>query len=147
MSTRSEKTERRYRERAAQIAKAENKAAGRHLSPMELVKAVRARDVRPSTFRQMRASLIFAMEQSAALQGPKRAAELKEAIALLGQPRPNSEDEDEGGGGPLNTSRQKQKNGIEKDIKRICHAVLATRSPNARDLVDLLQSECSLQRA
>lgn len=126
MPTRSEKTERRYRERAAQIAEAENKAAGRRLSPLELAKAVRARAVRPSSFRQMRASLVFSMEQSAALQGPERAAELKAAIALLQQPRPKSADEDEDGGGPLQTSAQKQRNGIEKDIERICHAALAT---------------------
>ena len=81
MPTRSEKTERRYRERAAQIAEAENKAAGRRLSPLELAKAVRARAVRPSSFRQMRASLVFSMEQSAALQGPERAAELTRAPA------------------------------------------------------------------
>ena len=140
MPTRSPKTEQCYLRRAAQIAKAENKAAGRPLSPLELAEAVRARDVSSSTYRQMRASVVFAMEQSVALQGPERAAELKEAIALLKKPRPKSQDEDGDGGGTFNTSRQKQKVGIEKDIKRICHTALATRSPNARDLVNLLRS-------
>jgi len=147
MPTRSKQTEQRYRERAAQIVEAENKAAKRQLSPLELAKAVRAREVCPSSYRQMRAALVFIMEEGIPPQGPARAAELREAIALLRQARPEKsegengdEDDNGGGGGPLRTSRQKQKDDVEKDMARICHAALATRSPNAQDLVNLLRS-------
>jgi hypothetical protein len=134
MPTRTEKTKQDYRDRARQIAVAENKKAGRTLSPIELVRAVMKRKLRPSSRRQIRAALDFTMTEAAAME-PGRAAGLNAAIALLRE-WPSQK----GGDGMTNTSQWKQKNGVEKDMPRICHALLATVSENAKALVALLNS-------
>lgn len=132
MTTRTEKTKQEYRDRARQIAVAENAAARRKLSPVELVRAVMKRKLRPSSRRQIRAALVFTMTEVAAME-PEQAASLNAAIALL-HAWPSQED----GEGATRTSQWKQKNKVEKDTTRICHAVLATTSENATTLVAVL---------
>ena len=134
MPTRTPDTEQAYRVRAAQIAEAENAAAGRKLHPIELAKVVMARKLRPSTVRQFRAALIFTMTD-AARRKPERAASLNVAIALL-----RGWTSQGGTGGAPQTSQWKQKNNVEDDMPRICHAVLATTSENAETLVAALDS-------
>jgi hypothetical protein len=134
MPTQTEKTKQDYRDRARQIAIAENAAAGHKLSPIELVRAVMKRKLRPSSCRQIRAALVFTMTEAAAME-PQQAANLNAAIALLREWRSQKD-----AGGTTRTSQWKQKSKVEKDTPRICHAVLATASENARALVALLNS-------
>jgi hypothetical protein len=134
MTTRTSKTEQAYRDRARQIAEAENAAARRKLSPVELVKAVMKRTLRAASRRQIRAALIFTMTEAAAID-PERAVGLNAAIALL---RAWSSQESEEGA--PRTSGWKQKNNVEDDTRRICHALLATTSENAVTLVAALNS-------
>jgi len=134
MPTRTEKTKQAYRDRARQIAVAENKAAKRNLSPVELVMAVMKRKLEPASRRQIRSALIFTMTEAKEMQ-PDQAASFNAAVALLRAWRPQKD-----GNGTTRTSQSKQKNGVEKDTPRICHALLATVSENARALVALLNS-------
>jgi integrase len=139
MTTRTERTEQKYRERAEQIARAANAEAGRILSPLQLANAVRARQLAPSSYRQMRAALIFTMGEAAAMR-PDEAPRLQSAIDLLRQPRPLPDNANAADDGRLRTSQAKQITGVERDIDRICHAVLAGTSPNADALVAYLKS-------
>jgi hypothetical protein len=107
MPTRTEKTKQDYRNRARQIAMAENKVAGRMLSPVELVKAVMQRKLRSSSRRQIRAALVFTMTEATEMQ-PDQAAGLNAAIGLLRAWRGQ-----EDGDGTTRTSQWKQKNGVE----------------------------------
>jgi hypothetical protein len=134
MPTRTDKTKQDYRDRARQIALTENTAARRTLSPVELVRAVMKRKLRSSSRRQFRAALVFAMTEAAEMQ-PERAASLNAAIALL-----RAWHSQKDGDGTTRTSQWKQKNGVEKDTPRICHALLAGTSMNAKALVALLNS-------
>jgi hypothetical protein len=132
MPTRTEKTKQDYRNRARQIALAENKKAGRTLSPVELVKAVMKRKLEPSSRRQIRAALVFTMIEAAEMQ-PKQAESLNAAITLL-----RDWQSQKLGNKMIRTSQWKQKDNIEQDQPRICHAVLATTSKYTKPLVALL---------
>jgi hypothetical protein len=134
MPTRTSRTEQAYRERARRIAEKENAAAGRKLSPVELTEAVIKRTLRPASVRQVRAALIFTMTEAAEIE-PGRAESLNAAIALL-----RGWVSRKGAGGAPQTSQWKQKNDVEDDMSRICHAVLATTSENAETLVAALDS-------
>lgn len=134
MPTCSPETKQDYRERTRRIAETENKNAGRRLSPVELVKAVMKRDLQPSSIRQVRAAMTFTMTEAAKLQ-PANAASLNAAIGLLGNWVSQKDTE-----GEPRTSQCKQKVGVEADLSRICHAVLATASEYAKPLVAALNS-------
>lgn len=132
MPTRTPETEQNYRVRSAQIAEAENTAAGRQLGPIGLVKAVMARKLGPSSVRQFRSALVFTMTE-AALYKPERAALLNTAITMLRSWK-SLQDSD----GAPKTSQWKQKNDVESDTARIRHAARATTSLNAELLVAVL---------
>jgi hypothetical protein len=134
MPTRSPETEQDYRERTWRIAETENKDAGRKLAPVELVTAVMKRDLQPSSIRQVRAAMTFTMTEAAKLQ-PENAASLNAAIALLSSWVSQKDAE-----GEPRTSQRKQKSGVEADLSRICHVVLATASEYAKPLVAALNS-------
>jgi hypothetical protein len=129
--TRRPKTEKLYLDRARRIAQAEEKAAGRKLDPIELVKAVMANSLRPASIRQYRSALVFAMTEAAKLQ-PERAAILNAAIDLLRDWR------SDGGTTIKRTSAWKQKTGVAEDLVRIRHRALASGSENADKLVAAL---------
>ncbi|SIO61617.1 hypothetical protein SAMN05443247_08901 [Bradyrhizobium erythrophlei] len=135
MPNRTKKTEQAYRERALRIIAAENAAAGRKLSPIELAKAVAMKKLAPSTHRQNRAALIFTMIEGAVIR-PIRGPVLQKAIALL-RGRPAQQEGSSDGG--LRTSQQKQKTGVEDDIERICYAALAADGDNATTLVAAIE--------
>jgi integrase len=135
MPTRSERTEQNYRERAEQIAKSANAEAGCILSPLQLAEAVRARKLAPSSFRQIRAALLFTMAEAAKMR-PHEAPKLQAAIDLLRRARPRPDDDD----GELRTSQMKQKADVERDMERICYAVLAGTSPHAVSFVACVKS-------
>jgi hypothetical protein len=134
MPTRDPKTERDYLKRTRRIAETENKKAGRTLTPVELVRAVMQRELEPSSIRQVRAAMSFTMTEAAKLQ-PENAASLNTAIALLRTWRSQKDTAAE-----PQTSQCKQKSGVEDDLSRICHAVLATTSEYAKPLVAALNS-------
>ncbi|MBB4366648.1 integrase [Bradyrhizobium sp. CIR18] len=134
MTTRKLETEVAYRKRAKQAAVAASKTAGRPLSTTELAQSLIARrpELAPSSFRQNRAALSFMMNEIA-LNQPDLGPEMRAAIALL----KDVESVDRPDGGAPRTSAQKQKR-LDGDLDRICHAALATTSPNAGTLVDCL---------
>ena len=134
MPTRDPKTEQDYRERTWRIAETENKKAGRKLTAIELVKGVMQRDLQPSSIRQIRAAMIFTMTEAAERQ-PENAADLNAAIALIRTWVSQKDTQ-----GAPRTSQCKQKVGVEDDLSRICHAVLATTSEYAKPLVAALNS-------
>jgi len=144
MPTRSLNTEQNYRERSARTAETENRKAGRKLSPVELVKALMQRNLQPSSIRQYRAAMTFTMTEAATIQ-PENAASLNAAIALLStwgsqeetRSKPGSQKETKR---KPQTSQSKQKEGVERDLRRVRHAVLATESEHAEPLVALLNS-------
>jgi hypothetical protein len=135
MPTRTEDTENNYRTRARQLVEAA--AAGHAISPTKLADALveRRPALSPSSFRQYRSALIFAFTEAAKMR-PDLAPQLRAGIAVLeapAHPRGSSTNK------VLRTSQQKQKGGeLDDDLERICHAALATRSPNARRLADCL---------
>ena len=133
MPTRTPRTEQAYRERARQVAEAANAAAGRKLTAVELVQALSTRKLAPASFRQVRAALVFTMGELM-LRNPAQAKELNAAIALLREARPKKLSD-----GVLRTSASKQKTAVEADLKRVCHAALATDTDNAEILVALLE--------
>ncbi|RXH37957.1 hypothetical protein [Bradyrhizobium zhanjiangense] len=126
--TRKPTTEKLYLDRARRIAQAEEKTAGRKLDPIELVKTVMAKSLRPASIRQYRSALAFAMSAAAKLQ-PERASVLNAAIALLRDWR------SDGATKIKCTSAWKQKTGVSEDLVRIRHRALASRSENADKLV------------
>lgn len=136
MPTLTPGTKENYRTRAKQLAEAANEAAGRVLSPTELAEAVvkRRAELSPSSFRQYRTAMKFTMKE-AAERRPDLAEQLHAAIALLDNapPHPGAKNEE-----VLRTSQQKQKAGLDDDLKRICHAALATKSPQAQRLAGCL---------
>jgi Asp-tRNA(Asn)/Glu-tRNA(Gln) amidotransferase A subunit family amidase len=134
MPTLTPATKQKYRSRAKQVAEAANAAARRDLSPTELSEAVVKRRVElaGSSFRQLRAALIFTMTEVAEMQ-PELARQLQNAIRVLKNAPCHPVTKDE----VLRTSQQKQKE-LDDDLERICHAALATTSPHAQHLEDLL---------
>ncbi|MDA9490997.1 hypothetical protein [Bradyrhizobium sp. CCBAU 11361] len=134
MPTRNEKTEDAYRKRAAQLANAAKKKAGRRVSPTELAQNLIARrpELAPSTFRQNRAAITFMMNEVAKDQ-PTLGPETRAVIAML----KDVESVDRPDDGVPRTSARKQKR-LDDDLDRICHGALATTSPNASTLVDCL---------
>ncbi|MGM4903445.1 hypothetical protein AB8B21_31490 [Tardiphaga sp. 866_E4_N2_1] len=132
MSRKSE-TETGYLERARQIAETEEKAAGRKLSPEELVRAVMARNLAPASIRQYRSAMVFAMTQGAK-RHPQRAVALHAAIVLLRAWRCESGTT----GKRPRTSQWKQKVDVSDDLVRIRYHVRSTVSENADKLVALL---------
>ncbi|MDA9491891.1 hypothetical protein [Bradyrhizobium sp. CCBAU 11361] len=134
MTTRNEKTEKAYSTRAKQVAVAASKKAGRRLSPTELAQSLVARrpELAASSFRQNRAAITFMLNE-VALNQPALAPETLAAIAILRDAESVERSDD----GAPRTSAQKQKR-LDDDLHRICHAALATTSPNAGTLVDLL---------
>ena len=134
MTTRTEKTEDAYRKRAAQVAKAAAKKAGRPVSPTELARGLIARrtELAPSSFRQNRAAITFMMNETAKGQ-PTLDPQTRAVIALLKDVEPVDRPDD----GVPRTSAQKLKR-LDDDLDRISHFALATTSPNASTLVDCL---------
>lgn len=134
MTTRTDKTEDAYRRRAAQLANAATKKAGRRVSPTELAQSLIARrpELAPSTFRQNRAAVTFLMNEVAKDQ-PALDPQTRAVIALL----KDVESVDRHDEGVPRTSAQKQKR-LDDDLDRISHFALATTSPNASTLVDCL---------
>ncbi|RXH10133.1 hypothetical protein [Bradyrhizobium guangzhouense] len=135
MPTRTPETEQNYRERAARTAETEKNKAGRRLSPVELVTSVMQRNLQPSSIRQMRTALMFTMDEAAAIK-PEYAAALNAAITLLGTWGAQAQ----GTVGLPQTSQHKQKEDVERDLWRVCKAVLATDSEHAKPLVAALNS-------
>jgi len=129
--TREATTEKNYLDRARRIARAEEKAAGRKLGPVELVQAVMARHLCPSSVRQYRSALIFSMTVATRLQ-PEHAGALNAAIALLRNWRAQVSTT------ARRTSQWKQKGDLADDLVRIRHRALSTVSENADKLVAVL---------
>lgn len=134
MTTRTKKTEKAYSTRAKQVAVAASKKAGRRLSPTELAQSLVARrpELAASSFRQNRAAITFTLNE-VALNQPALAPETRAAIAIL----KDAESVERSHEGAPRTSAQKQKR-LDEDLDRICHGALATTSPNAGRLADLL---------
>lgn len=129
--TRSPATEASYRRRTRQLIEAANAKAGCVLTPVGFAEQLlRERDnYAPSSWRQLRASVVFVFTEAAAQQ-PKRARQLFAAITVLQVPK----DAATTGAGVLRTSQYKAKALDDDDLDRIRHAASADACPHANAL-------------
>jgi hypothetical protein len=131
---RREETEAAYRRRFHQLMQKCLEQLGRQPSPEELADWL-IRTKRPqleeSSWRQVRAATIFGLGELDA--DPSLAATIEAAVARLRSTPPAKIAE-----APPRTSQQKAKRFRPGDLERIIHRVLATRSPNGRELTDCL---------
>jgi hypothetical protein len=136
MRTRRPATDSNYRSRARQNERAAARTADRELSPVEVAEWLIARnDLTGNSFRQMRSSLRETWKEDKKLF-PDHEVQYNTAIKLLEEgKRPQSAQTKE-----LRTSQCKQKGIDPEDLKRICHATRAGRSPNALELISCLHA-------
>jgi integrase len=87
------------------------------------------RAYRANSWRQVRASACFGMKDDAE-RNPQRAPAINAAIAKLKAAAPERDSDL-----PPRTSSTKAKGLTDADLDRICHAALASRSPNSEKLV------------
>jgi integrase len=145
--TRTPGTEKAYLRRYTQLQRTLATELGRLPTPEVFVDFLlrKRATVKKSSWRQIRAACCYGLACDAT-KVPQHAPRLNKAIEGLKQaPHPKLEPQEpqepkQPRRQPLRTSAKKAKRCSDEDLKRICHATLATTSPNRKALVDLLIS-------